>query len=105
MTESKDPRRMWSSKENAVNKTEAGMLLDACLSPLDYLVVCLALHSGFRVVPIQTFHHGYGSFMGLITEDSNLHLHINTEPASAAGREGDDPGASYVMLATSGLTA
>ena len=40
----------------------------------------LAKYSGLRT-----------TLIGLITEDSDLHLHINTEPASAAGREGDDP--------------
>jgi integrase len=47
------PKRMWSPKEDAVNQTEANMLLDACLCPLDHLVVGLALYSGLRISEIQ----------------------------------------------------
>ena len=49
----KDPRRMWSSKEDAVNEVEAEMLLDACVSTLDYLVVGLPLLAGMRVGELQ----------------------------------------------------
>ena len=56
MTESrhlKDPGRIWSSREDVINDVETGMLLDACLSPLDYLVVALPLYCGMRVGEIQ----------------------------------------------------
>ena len=53
MKKLKDPRRMWSSKEDSVNEVEGEMLLDACLSPLDYITVGLPLFCGMRVGEVQ----------------------------------------------------
>lgn len=46
-------RRIRSAREDAVNEAEANMLLDACLTPLDYLVVCLPLYTGMRIGEVQ----------------------------------------------------
>lgn len=42
-------RRIRSAREDAANEAEAGLLLDACNSVLDYLVVALPLYTGMRI--------------------------------------------------------
>ncbi|MFH1031633.1 MAG: tyrosine-type recombinase/integrase [Chloroflexota bacterium] len=42
-------RKIWSSKQDALNETESRMLLNGCVDLLDNLVVRLPLYAGMRI--------------------------------------------------------